>query len=74
MGSLSSLSALFKVTAFTEDEKTSHIFRGDSVHECIASADNWAANREGIWHTLNLLETSTEVTVCEPTLSLEYHN
>jgi len=54
--------ALFQLTAFTEDERTRHVFTGDSVHDCITSADSLIANREGIWNALNHLETSTEVT------------
>ena len=66
-----SLRALFKLTAFTEDERELHVFTGDSVHDCIASADTLIANRGGIWDALELLETSTELTVCEPTFTLE---
>ncbi|KAH8990442.1 hypothetical protein EDB86DRAFT_3080426 [Lactarius hatsudake] len=54
--------ALFKLIAFTEDEKTLHLIEGNSVHDCIASADNWVTNREEIWTTLDHLETTTELT------------
>ncbi|KAH9017890.1 hypothetical protein EDB84DRAFT_1442629 [Lactarius hengduanensis] len=55
--------ALFKLVAFTEDEKTLHLIEGNSVHDCIASADNWVTNREEIWTTLDHLETTTELTI-----------
>ncbi|KAI9449356.1 hypothetical protein BJY52DRAFT_253062 [Lactarius psammicola] len=54
--------ALFKLVAFTEDEKALHLVEGSSVQDCIASADNWVTNREEIWTALGLLETKTEFT------------
>ena len=60
-------SALFQLTAFTEDEKTRHLFKGDTVSDCITSANGWVTNRDGIWNALNSLETAKELTVCEPT-------
>ncbi|KAI9449587.1 hypothetical protein BJY52DRAFT_1227701 [Lactarius psammicola] len=54
--------ALFKLVAFTEDEKALHLVEGSSVQDCIASADNWVTNREEIWTALGLLETKTELT------------
>lgn len=65
------LSALFQLTAYTEDERTRHLFKGDTVIDCITSADHWVTNRDGIWNALNLLETTTELSVCEPILTPE---
>jgi hypothetical protein len=53
--------ALFQLSAYTEDERTRHLFKGDTVQDCIISADHWVTNRDGIWNALNLLETSTEL-------------
>ncbi|KAH9035763.1 hypothetical protein EDB85DRAFT_2143515 [Lactarius pseudohatsudake] len=54
--------ALFKLVAFTEDEKELHLVEGNSVHDCIIYVNNWATNREEIWSMLDLLETTTELT------------
>ena len=53
-----------------EDERTRHLFKGDTVQEYIiyASAGGWVTDRDGIWNTLNLLETArVQLTVCEST-------
>ncbi|KAH9056281.1 hypothetical protein EDB87DRAFT_1687610 [Lactarius vividus] len=54
--------ALFKLVAFTEDEKELHLVEGSSVQDCIISVNNWATNREEIWSMLDHLETTTELT------------
>ncbi|KAF8265882.1 hypothetical protein EI94DRAFT_1734447 [Lactarius quietus] len=54
--------ALFKLVAFTEDEKGFHLVEGESVQDCIISVNNWATNREELWSTLDHLETTTELT------------
>ncbi|KAH9014239.1 hypothetical protein EDB84DRAFT_1568279 [Lactarius hengduanensis] len=54
--------ALFKLVAFTEDEKELHLVEGNSVQDCIIYVNNWATNREEIWSMLDLLETTTELT------------
>jgi hypothetical protein len=71
MGFPPSLSALFQLSAYTEDERTRHLFKGDTVQDCIVSAEYWVTNRDGIWNALNLLETTTELSVCEPTQNPE---
>ncbi|KAI0247273.1 hypothetical protein BJV78DRAFT_1285698 [Lactifluus subvellereus] len=53
--------ALFQLIAFTEDEKGRHLASGNSVEDCVASAEHWATNREQIWSTLDVLETRTEL-------------
>ena len=62
-------SALFQLLTYTEDEATHYLFKGDTVQDCIisASAGDWVTDRDGIWNTLNLLETAREqLTVCKP--------
>ncbi|KAH9169941.1 hypothetical protein EDB89DRAFT_1364233 [Lactarius sanguifluus] len=54
--------ALFKLVAFTEDEKELHLVEGNSVQDCIIYVNNWATNREEIWSMLDHLETTTELT------------
>ncbi|KAI0300712.1 hypothetical protein B0F90DRAFT_1817465 [Multifurca ochricompacta] len=54
--------ALFKLVAFTEDEKALYLAGKTSVEDCITSTEHWATNREEIWKALNVLETKTKLT------------
>lgn len=54
--------ALFALTAYTEDERARHLISGTTVEECVTSTEVWAANREGLWQTLDSLESKPELT------------
>jgi hypothetical protein len=54
---------LFKLIAFTEDERELYLGTGNSVEDCVVATEHWATNREQIWGALDVLETKSELTV-----------
>ncbi|KAI0249092.1 hypothetical protein BJV78DRAFT_1284237 [Lactifluus subvellereus] len=53
---------LLKLIELTKEEKALYFASGESVEDCIISAERWVANREQIWDALDVLETRTELT------------
>jgi hypothetical protein len=47
----------------TKQEKALYLASGESVEDCIISAERWVANREQLWDALDDLETRTELVV-----------
>jgi len=57
-------SILFKLLAFTEDEKARYFASTASIDECISSAESWASNREELSRALEGFDTRQELVVC----------
>jgi hypothetical protein len=56
-------SVLFKMLAFTQDEKEGHFSSTLSVSKCIASVESWAKNREELSNALEIVDTREELAV-----------
>ncbi|KAI0263560.1 hypothetical protein BC834DRAFT_971251 [Gloeopeniophorella convolvens] len=52
---------LFKLLAFTEDEKARYFASSNSVDDCISSTESWAENREKLLTTLEEFHTQKPI-------------
>jgi len=55
---------LFKLFAFTENEKERYFAQTSSIDECVSSAENWAHNREQISEFLDDFDKDQGIKVC----------
>ena len=57
-------SILFKLLAFTEDEKARYFANTASIDDCVSSAECWASNRAELSRALEGFDTRQELVVC----------
>jgi hypothetical protein len=67
------VSILFKLLAFTEDEKEGYFSSTQSVTKCITSVESWAKNREELLDALETVDTRQELVVSRPCNTLGVH-